>query len=909
MSSIFRGLASTLLFATLLSSPQSALAQDSAPTPVVTEGVHGILKAPDGTLVAGADLRAIDTHGHVIETTSGDDGAFLFRGLVAGESYTISVKAIGFETAVLSSVNASSAELAIALKLDPLQQNITVFGDTPQLKTTPDLALTIESRTITELPSVNRNLAQFALLDPRARNTVGSGSDGRQATRLTINNQSFRFTQYLLDGSTNFDFIFSNGPQQAVSLSSVGEFKLLTNEFPAQYGRASGGVVLVSTKAGSDEFHGEAFAFVRPSGIQAAPPVSTFHVPNSKVQWGSTVGGPIVRGRTYFLASYEQNHQERGAYIQSPTPGFFTGKQDSWIGLARIDHKWNDHQFTTLRANGDFLKTNNLNDIIGGFVQQSAGRTDIQQSTSAQLTQRSLFASWLNDFRFSYANALPVWYTPFTPSISIVRPSYSTTGGSAIEHVRTNSWQITDTLAKTWRTHTFTLGGDYIKVYTNHHTIASQFGTYTFAAGAPTTGQLPLRYVVSTGGSSMRYGQDLMAAYLQDDWKVASRFTANLGVRYDFQSNSSGRTNLQPRLGLSYDAFGDGKTILRAGAGLFYDQLYGQLQRNAINQGPDSTSATYTISNPSYPTPPATSGTQDRRDLYLLSPTLNNPYTMEATFGIQQQLPAGFVLQIDAAYMASRHQLTLVNLNAPAPFIRTAAGQTRSTTVANATRPYLTYKRSDGSTIPVSNVEQVTNGANARNPSAEVQILRRFGNRFQFQAAYLFSSNITNAFFTGALGSGTPSVWGISSGENAPSNFYQRHRLIASGIVNLPYAFRLTGMTTAASGLPINPLTGVDNDGDGISADRPYGLSRNSFKGPDQAQTDFALTRTFHVYNRINLETRAEVSNVLNHNNFVTLTSTYGNTASPGASFKLPQAGVQNSDPSRQIQFGTRILF
>jgi hypothetical protein len=127
--------------------------------------------------------------------------------------------------------------------------------------------------------------------------------------------------------------------------------------------------------------------------------------------------------------------------------------------------------------------------------------------------------------------------------------------------------------------------------------------------------------------------------------------------------------------------------------------------------------------------------------------------------------------------------------------------------------------------------------------------------------------------------------------------------------VNLPLAFRLSGITVAATGLPVNPLTGVDNDGDGIAADRPYGLSRNSFRGQRQLGTDIALARTFHLYGRLNLESRIEAGNIFNHNNFVRLTNIYGNTGIPAASFLVPQSGIQNSDPSRQIQFGARLLF
>ncbi|NUQ27180.1 MAG: TonB-dependent receptor [Acidobacteriaceae bacterium] len=870
--------------------------------------VHGKLKAQDGAAVSGALVEVTDNSGRSFTVSSSADGSFAISGLPVDAPYTLVVEALGFET-MRRNVLPGETDLDLALNVDPLQQEITVFAQEELLKTTPEISSTLSSQEVTQLPSVSRSLAQFALLDVRAKNTAGSGSDGRTGTRLSLNNQSFRFTQYLLDGSTNFDFVLSNGPQQNVSLSSVGEFTVQTNTFPAQYGRASGGVVLVATKAGTDQLHGEAFAIVRPSGIQAAPPVSTFHVPNQKLQWGSTIGGPIRRGRTNFLTSYEQLQQERGAFIQSPATGFFTGKLDSYIGLARIDHKWSEHQFTTLRFNGDYLTTNNLNDTVGGFVQASAARTDVQQSFAGQLTQRSLFATWLNDFRISYASALPLWYSPITPSISIVRPSYATTGGSSLEHLRTGAFQIMDTMSKTWKQHQFTFGGDYLHEKAGYNLISTPLGTYTFAAGAPTPGQMPLRYNVTVGNSNLSYGQELMSAHFQDDWKLTTRFTANLGLRYDYQSNASGRTNLQPRLGLAWNPFGDGDTVIRAGAGLFYDQLYGQLQRNALNVGPDATTASYTISNPSYPTPPAVSGAQDRRDIYLLCPTLNNPYTMQLSAGIEQRLLHGFVLEMDAAFLASRHQLILVNQNAPTRFIRTAAGQARTAAAANATRPYLNYRRSDGTTIPVANVQQVSNTGNSRNPSAGVRIRRNFANHFEFQASYLYSSNITNVFFTGGNNTGTPSVSGITAGENGPSDFFQRHRLVAYGVVDLPYAFRLSGTTTAASGLPVNPLTGVDNDGDGIASDRPVGFSRNSFHGALQAQTDLALTRTFSFFEKVRVETRAEFANVFNHNNFVKLTTTYGNTVTPGSTFLLPQAGIQNSDPSRQIQFATRILF
>lgn len=886
-----------------------AQAQQAAVQSVEASEISGLLEDSSGAVIAGGNVVLISPDGKSMDTTSQNDGTFVFQAVTAGISYKLSATALGMNKVTRENVVARGQLLVVAMQIDQLQQTITVFANSPELDTTPVMSRTLDPATLGQLPSTNRNLAQFAMVDPRARNTVGSGSDGRSSTRLTINNQSFRFTQYELDGSTDSDFILSNGPQQNISISAIGEFKLLSNQYLAQYGRSSGGVILLSTKSGTDQHHGEVFGLVRPSGIQAAPPVSTFHVPNSKEQWGSTVGGPLQRGKTYYLGSYEEQHQERGAFIQSPTQGFFTGVQNFEMGLLRLDRKWNEREFTTLRLNGDFLKSNNLNDVIGGFVQTSAGRTDIQQSVAGQVTQRSMLASWLNDFRLSYSNSLPLWYTPFTPSIQVVRPSYSTSGGSSVEHLRAQTWQVAETISKVFGAHSLAFGGDYIHQYTNHNFISTPLGAYTFAAGPPTPNQKPLKYTQMVGSQLLKYGQDLISAFVEDEWKATPRLKANLGVRYDYQSNSSGVANLQPRLGLAWDVFGNGNTIARVGAGLFYDQVYGQLQRNALNLGPDSAVASYTVSNPSYPTPPQVGGATDRRDIMLLNPNLKNPYTMETSAGIEQKLPMGWVLQLDAVFMPSRHQLMLDNINAPAPFIRTAPGQTRSAAQANATRPSLFYTRKDGTQIAIANVEQVDNVGTSRNTSGEVQMSRRFGRVFQFQGAYLYSSNITNVFFTGGNSTGTPSVWNVKTGESGPSDYFQRHRFVAIGALNLPLRFRVTGNTVAATGLPVNPLSGVDNDGDGILSDRAFGLSRNSFRGPVQAQTDFAVTKTFHVLERLNLESRAEISNIFNHGNFVKLTTTYGNGSQPGNTFMLPSAGISNSDPARQFQLGTRFLF
>ena len=126
-----------------------------------------------------------------------------------------------------------------------------------------------------------------------------------------------------------------------------------------------------------------AFWFARPSGIQAAPPVSPFRVPNERQQWGGALGGPVRQNRTFLFGTYERVQQERGSYIQSPMPGMFTGRLDEWYALARLDERWSDTHTSSVRLNGNFSRNNNSNDRVGGFTQPSAAQLSKQQAAGA----------------------------------------------------------------------------------------------------------------------------------------------------------------------------------------------------------------------------------------------------------------------------------------------------------------------------------------------------------------------------------------------------------------------------------------------------------------------------------------------------------------------------------------------
>jgi hypothetical protein len=279
---------------------------------------------------------------------------------------------------------------------------------------------------------------------------------------------------------------------------------------------------------------------------------------------------------------------------------------------------------------------------------------------------------------------------------------------------------------------------------------------------------------------------------------------------------------------------------------------------------------------------------------------------VQLSLGLQRQLDDDWTLTFDAIHSRTLKQQRVNDINAPAVFIRTAQGQTRSVAAADATRPFgTTYQN-----VRVRKVAVVENTASSNYDALDFGLLKRFAQRFQLEAHYVYSSALTTSMFFGEPDTGIPNQFRVPDNlERAPSDFHQRHRFVAHGLVELPSQSQLSFVATLGSGLPINAVTGVDNDGDGYRSDRPVGIARNSFRTPLQTTFDASLAKRFQVREGVRFELRAEVFNLFNRNNYIKLQNIYGNAATPRADFLTPLAGVQNSDPARQFQFGARLLF
>ncbi|MFB3826944.1 MAG: TonB-dependent receptor domain-containing protein [Bryobacteraceae bacterium] len=880
----------------------------AAEAPAALEGVVAAGETPlpgARVVVAGAAGR--------FETASDEAGRYRFAALPPGTHYAVSALREGFRPAEVPRLALAAGErrvLDIQMQLETLRQSLTVAAEAAPAAV--ERARAVTAAELSALPSNGRSFTRFALLDPRVRQTQGLASDGAAGARLSINAQSFRHTGHMIDGISNYDVVFANAPRQSFPLASIEEVRVIANPYSAEYGGSAAGAVAATTRAGTDLLHGEAFGFLRPSGAQAKPPLSTIHVPNQRAQHGAALAGPVFPGRTTFFASFERTAQDRGSFIQSPAPLAFTGNVREWFALARADHRFGRRQSLALRLNGHHARNNNVNDRIGGFTQPSAAQESYTQAAGAQATHRMAFAAAVNELRAAYSAYTPSAARTLHPAVSIVRPSYSVEGGSAVSWVHARAAQLSEQLGWRHGGHQISAGGEVQRQAVKDYSF-TPFGEYRFAAGPPAPGQQPLQYTQTFGQSMLRYGQSQRAAFVNDHWGIAPRLSASLGLRYESQSLTGSRANLAPRAGLSWDIAGDGKTVVRGGAGVFYDQYYFYITRRFYLQGLHSPAATYTIpfGAPGFPAFPASLSeapagiSGGKRDLYLAAPRLLNPYSLQYSLGVRRELGGRWTLSADAQHQHTLRQMRAADTNAPAPFPRTAAAASRTVAQADATRPFQTWAG-----VPVRNALVIENSGSSIYDALDIALAKRFAETWNLQSRLIYSSSVAYSMFFGEPNTGIPNEWSDTGrAERGPSDFHQRCRWVTTSSFGLPGGFQLALGGSVGSGLPVNPVTGTDNNGDTFTADRPVGMGRNSFRGPLHASLDAAGSRSFRLSEALRLELRAEAFNALNRNNYGRVNGTYGNGAAPGPLFLTPMAGLQNSDPSRQLQVALKLAW
>jgi hypothetical protein len=321
-----------LLAAVLSFSAAQILVPVAAAQSISSAQLNGVVKDPTGAIIPGATVTATDaSKGFSRSDTTDAQGNYQLLQLPPG-TYTITARANGFEQVLQNNVILTvgeQASLPFVLKIGTVDEKVVVNADAEILETErSSQATTVDQLRITNLPTNGRNYVNFTLTNSQIARDAAPAVGAIPTSGLNFGGVRARSNSINVDGADAGDSI-SGGTRATVSQDAVQEFQIITNGFAAEYGRASGGVVNIVTKSGTNDTHASAFGFLRNRYIQATNPFSNVDQPSyTRVQAGFTVGGAIKKDRTFYFFSTEiTRRQESGFSIIG----------DGNFGLTNID--------------------------------------------------------------------------------------------------------------------------------------------------------------------------------------------------------------------------------------------------------------------------------------------------------------------------------------------------------------------------------------------------------------------------------------------------------------------------------------------------------------------------------------------------------------------------------------------
>jgi hypothetical protein len=301
----------------------------AAQTQVSSADLTGTVVDPNGAAVPGATVTAKSGSTNISRTvTASDAGEFRIIGLPPGE-YDITVEAATFKKTVITGVKLTvgqSAAIEVKMELGTQDIVVNVSGDSVELIETTRTAVanTIDQQRIAALPINERSATGFALTLSTVGRDNGRPIGPAPTSGLNIGGQRGRSTQINVDGA-DFTDNSINASRSTVSQEAVQEYQVSTNSYTAEFGRATGGVVNVVTKRGTNNFNGNVFGFIRDKSIQARNAFAPVDKPDfRRTQWGATIGGPIVKEKAFFFAAYERRSRDESGFFTSDVVGNLT---------------------------------------------------------------------------------------------------------------------------------------------------------------------------------------------------------------------------------------------------------------------------------------------------------------------------------------------------------------------------------------------------------------------------------------------------------------------------------------------------------------------------------------------------------------------------------------------------------
>jgi hypothetical protein len=718
--------------------------------------------------------------------------------------------------------------------------------------------------------------------------------------------------------------------------------------------------------------------------------------------YGFTVGGPLMRNRLFFFGAAQRRPFEgvvAGVPIASPTaegramlasmPGASQVMVDLLNRHIPVPNAGNPR---TIAVSGraipaaDYIATppNSSDD------DQVIARGDVNLSSADTLFSRYIYRKFnaiggsnppgfANNVVFPTHNVVTTWNRVMTPALlNELHVSYGQTGGlfpagstnpggnndlptlnvqglwtiglpvNIPQDRKEKVLQITDGVSYLRGNHAFKVGADVRRVRLTSFVPFDFRGTYTFQNLTEFITNRPFAVNKAYGDPEPNFEYFEQAYFAQDDWKVRPNLTINLGLRYERTGASQGfysnvrddNNNAAPRLGFAWDVSKTGRTVVRGGYGMTYDQFFLNIPLLA-GQGPPFQRRILDQTGLPYPGLPA-----DRQlsDAELLTLNLTDipddarfPYAHQWQLSVQRQL--GQTWRAEIGYVASRG-LKLIRQRIGNPVSCCPVETVRTATGGSALRRHGNPLRTGQDTI-------LETSARSNFHSGQFSLDKRFSDGFSLNMAYTLSKFEDDA--SEPLATGTPSLqrpqnnFDLAS-EWSRSSFDRPHRFIVGALYELPWmkdqqgvggrvlgGWQVAATYAIQSGQPFTVITGVDSNGDGDAAnDRPDlvaggnrravsgyvlnplrsgkngTLGRNSERGPRTNNLDGAIFKTFRMFRRQQVQVRGEFFNVLNHRQFTLLANGRDRNLSVPAQFYDFRS---SNGGSRTVVLGVKYLF
>jgi hypothetical protein len=804
-----------------------------------------------------------------MEIKTDSTGAFRFDRVSAGK-YEVEVSADGFRDAHIEAAvgGRRTPPLRIVLAILVQAENVTVaVGENVPLVSTDaqgnQNTNIIDRNALDRMPVFDQDYitAMSRFLDDNAIGTNG--------VSLVVNG------------------IEANGP--GVTASAVQEVRINNNPYSARFSRPGRARLEIITKGGTPEYHGSLNFLFRDSVFDASNAFALVKPPERRQYYEGSVTGPIGHSkRTSFLLSLDEDLNDQQAIVApdaiaaaeilgfgsisqsvpNPTHHFF-GSGRVFHDLANGDQFWIGYSY-------EHRSSENQN--VGGTTLPSA-------ATDTHFLEHEINISHLHQFSPHWLNQLRFLLGHFDNSVQSVNPDAQiaisgllTAGGAQADSRRTEyHFDGTDFATYANGKHQLSFGIDIPDISRRGlDDFTNRAGTYSFASAADYSGGTPATYLVQTGQGHVAFLEKVFCGFFEDNIRLKPNFSVYLGVRYYWQNYfHDDADNFAPRVSFAYAPTAKSKTIIRGGAGIFYDRtgpspIGDLLHFNGVNL------LRFLVDSPAHY--PVQSSDLDGvpTSIVTLDPRTHIPYALQYSIGVERQVTSKTTFS--AVYTGTRGIGVFRSIDANAPLS------------GNVVRPDPSFGQ----------VREMQSRGYLKGNALELTFRGKLNKYFSGQVQYALGrtdNNTSGITYFPANSYDAAADWGRSDNDR-----FNKFDLLAS--TQAIKFFTLGVALSLYSGKPVNITTGGDDNHDGILNDRPIGTGRNTMAGPGLIDLDLNLSHDF-VLSKTRKEARVlslslNSFNVLNHPNYVTY---IGALSSP--LFGQPVA----AQPPRRMQLDVTFKF